>query len=70
MLLTHTHWDHINGFPFFAPAFVKGETFHIHAGHLTDKGGIQKVFASQMDNPVFPVPLEAMLSDVSAFGTN
>ena len=60
LLLTHTHWDHINGFPFFAPAFVKEETFHIYAGHLTDKGGIQKVFASQMDNPVFPVPLEAM----------
>jgi phosphoribosyl 1,2-cyclic phosphodiesterase len=60
LLLTHTHWDHINGFPFFAPAFKPGLTFHILAGHLQDKGGVQKVFASQMDNPVFPVPLEAM----------
>ena len=60
LLLTRNHWDHINGFPFFAPAFVKNETFHIYAGHLMDKGGIRKVFASQMANPVFPVPLEAM----------
>jgi phosphoribosyl 1,2-cyclic phosphodiesterase len=60
LLLTDTHCDHINGFPFFAPAFVKNETFHIYAGYLMDKGGIRKVFASQMDNPVFPVPREAM----------
>ncbi len=60
MLLTHTHWDHINGFPFFAPAFDPKETFHVLAGHMQDKGGIKGVFATQMDNPVFPVPLEAM----------
>ncbi len=40
MLLTHTHWDHINGFPFFAPAFDPKRTVHIMAGHLT--GGVGK----------------------------
>jgi phosphoribosyl 1,2-cyclic phosphodiesterase len=60
ILLTHTHWDHINGFPFFVPAFDKRRTFDIMAGHLTDKGGVKNIFETQMDNPMFPVPLEAM----------
>lgn len=64
ILLTHTHWDHINGFPFFGPAFVPGNSFDIHAGHLYDKGGIKEIFAAQMENPMFPVPLEAMLADL------
>lgn len=62
LLLSHTHWDHINGFPFFAPAFDPERQFDIHAGHLNDKGGIQKIFETQMDNPMFPVPLDAMKS--------
>ena len=65
ILLTHTHWDHINGFPFFAPAFDPSRKFGIHAGHLLDKGGIQKIMETQMQNPVFPVPLEAMQSKLT-----
>ena len=65
ILLTHTHWDHINGFPFFAPAFDPSRQFTVHAGHLIDKGGIQKIMETQMDNPVFPVPLDAMQSSLS-----
>jgi len=60
LLLTHTHWDHINGFPFFAPAFMKDWDIDIYAGHLRDLGGIQHVMANQMANPTFPVPLEAL----------
>ncbi|MBW7849907.1 MAG: MBL fold metallo-hydrolase [Rhodospirillales bacterium] len=60
LLLTHTHWDHINGFPFFGPAFNPRFSFHIMAGHLIAHGGIQQVLASQMTRPMFPVPLEAM----------
>jgi phosphoribosyl 1,2-cyclic phosphodiesterase len=60
ILLTHTHWDHINGFPFFTPAFDPNRQFDIFAGHLMDKGGIQNILETQMDNPMFPVPLEAM----------
>lgn len=60
LLLTHTHWDHINGFPFFIPAYRPDYTIHIKAGHLSSKGGIQHVLSTQMDNPMFPVPLEAM----------
>ncbi|MEQ9448848.1 MAG: MBL fold metallo-hydrolase, partial [Rhodospirillaceae bacterium] len=60
LLLTHSHWDHINGFPFFAPAFMPNNSFAIYAGHLSKAGGIQSVLASQMANPTFPVPLEAL----------
>ncbi len=60
LLLTHTHWDHINGFPFFRPAYDPNRRMHIFAGHLKDQGGIEKVLSQQMHEPVFPVPLDAM----------
>lgn len=60
LLLTHSHWDHINGFPFFAPAFSPDCSFHIMAGHLMQQGGIEAILASQMTHPMFPVPLGAM----------
>ena len=60
ILLSHTHWDHINGFPFFSPAFRPDRAFTIMAGHLTDKGGIENILATQMAQPTFPVPLEKM----------
>ncbi len=65
ILLSHTHWDHINGFPFFVPAFQDGYSFKIMAGHLADREGIQEVLAGQMSQPMFPVPIGAMLSHIS-----
>lgn len=59
LLLTHSHWDHINGFPFFGPGFHAGHEFKVMAGHLQD-GSIRDVLAGQMTQPTFPVPLEAM----------
>lgn len=61
LLMTHTHWDHINGFPFFTPAYDPNRSIHIMAGHLDHReGGIHGALAAQMDSPMFPVPLEAM----------
>lgn len=61
LLLSHTHWDHIQGFPFFAPAFDPSREFRILAGHLPPStGGIRTVLAGQMAEPNFPVPLEIM----------
>lgn len=65
ILLSHTHWDHINGFPFFSPAFRPDFSFKIMAGHLFDKNiGIRDVIAGQMNQPTFPVPLETMQSNM------
>jgi phosphoribosyl 1,2-cyclic phosphodiesterase len=61
LLLSHTHWDHINGFPFFRPAYDSQRRMHILAGHLKGQGlSIQGVLCQQMREPVFPVPLDAM----------
>lgn len=61
ILLSHTHWDHINGFPFFSPAFKPGYKFTVMAGHLRSHGiGIEDVLASQMNQPTFPVPIGIM----------
>jgi phosphoribosyl 1,2-cyclic phosphodiesterase len=60
VLFSHTHWDHINGFPFFEPAYQNGRTFRILAGHLSDAGGIRRALAGQMAQPMFPVPLDIM----------
>ncbi|MSP51520.1 MAG: MBL fold metallo-hydrolase [Alphaproteobacteria bacterium] len=65
MLMTHTHLDHINGFPFFSPAFHKDRAFTVMAGHLSDKGGIHRIIAGQMSKPTFPVPSEKMGSKLS-----
>lgn len=65
LMLTHTHWDHINGFPFFTPAYVPGNSFHVMAGHLCEMGGIREVLANQMANPTFPVPLEIMEANLT-----
>ncbi|GAB3450405.1 MBL fold metallo-hydrolase [Insolitispirillum peregrinum] len=64
LMLTHTHWDHINGFPFFAPAFQANRHFRIYAGHLQEMGGIYHVLANQMANPTFPVPLDALQANL------
>ena len=60
ILLSHMHWDHINGFPFFSPAFNANRHFVVMAGHMAEHGGLEKVIAGHMSQPVFPVPLEFM----------
>jgi len=62
LFLTHAHWDHINGFPFFAPGYQSNRTFEIRAAHLRPLGGVREVLAGQMGQPTFPVPLETMRS--------
>ncbi len=65
ILLTHTHWDHINGFPFFMPAYRPGCSLHIKAGHLIDNGGVENVLAGQMARPMFPVPMKELRASLS-----
>jgi phosphoribosyl 1,2-cyclic phosphodiesterase len=61
LLMSHTHWDHINGFPFFVPAYDPSWSLKIMAGHLAEgNSGIQDVLNAQMQGPMFPVPLETM----------
>lgn len=76
LLMSHTHWDHIHGFPFFAPAFIQNYHFEIMAGHLRPTPGvhqsmegaeshIHRVMSGQMTHPFFPVPIEIMRAKIS-----
>ena len=56
ILLGHTHWDHISGFPFFTPAFMSGNSFRIFGARDLDRS-LQSVLAGQMHQTYFPVPL-------------
>jgi phosphoribosyl 1,2-cyclic phosphodiesterase len=61
IVLSHTHWDHIQGFPFFAPAYDSRRGFLIAICGLERAGeDLETVFAAQMQAEFFPVPLEQM----------
>ncbi len=64
LFFTHTHWDHIQGFPFFQPAFVPGNQFHIYAVPGKNGQGIERRLNDQMLHPNFPVPLQIMGGDL------
>ena len=64
LLLSHTHLDHISGFPFFAPAYAKGFRLRIVSGHLSGNPSIEAVMARQMERPLFPVPLRTLGGDI------
>jgi len=52
--LSHLHWDHIMGFPFFAPAFDPEATIRIHAGHPDAEQALRR----QQEEISFPVPFD------------
>jgi CheY-like chemotaxis protein/phosphoribosyl 1,2-cyclic phosphodiesterase len=56
ILLGHTHWDHIQGFPFFSPAFVKGNSAAIYGPEGSSRS-LHEVLAGQMEFTYFPVEL-------------
>ncbi len=60
MFFTHSHWDHIQGFPFFVPAFIKGNRFHIYGAVAPNGATIEQRLNDQMLHPNFPVPLQIM----------
>jgi phosphoribosyl 1,2-cyclic phosphodiesterase len=64
LLVSHTHWDHIQGLPFFAPVYQKGNKFFVYARQRDDTH-LRAVFASQTDSPYFPVPFENVQADVA-----
>lgn len=63
ILISHTHWDHIQGMPFFSPLYRRGNKMHVFARQQADTH-LQAVFASQTEDPYFPVPLSALEADV------
>ncbi len=59
---SHVHWDHIQGFPFFAPIFfdrAAGVEINFHGG-MEWQSSLDQVLEGQMDEPVFPVKMEEL----------
>jgi len=63
LFLSHVHWDHIQGFPFFAPAMQKRSRIAIHGADSHDRT-LASIVHGQMEGPNFPVGLEQMGASV------
>lgn len=63
IILTHTHWDHIQGIPFFAPFYVKGNRFNIYSPFMDIK---ERLDYQQVDTH-FPITLDSMAASKRFF---
>jgi phosphoribosyl 1,2-cyclic phosphodiesterase len=64
ILVSHTHWDHIQGLPFFAPLYRTGSNIMVYARERNG-GHLRSVLASQTEAPYFPVPFNQVQADVT-----
>jgi phosphoribosyl 1,2-cyclic phosphodiesterase len=63
LLLTHTHWDHIQGLPFFMPVYKPQNQLHI-LGYEGARNGLGGILTSQMESPFFPINLHEVPANV------
>jgi len=59
-LISHTHWDHIQGLPFFGPGFIAGNRLTVHSPHAH----LEAAFVGQQNDIYFPVPLSYLRADL------
>ena len=64
LLLTHTHWDHIQGLPFFKPLSSAATQLTIY-GAAQEGVPLEDILGRQMDPMVFPVPLKALAAQIA-----
>jgi phosphoribosyl 1,2-cyclic phosphodiesterase len=60
VLVSHVHWDHIMGFPFFVPAFIPGNTIRIYSCHAK----LEQAIRRQNHEPCFPVEFTALAAKI------
>jgi phosphoribosyl 1,2-cyclic phosphodiesterase len=60
VFLSHAHWDHIMGFPFFTPSYIAGNLIRIHGCHQS----LREVFIRQQSNPCFPVDFRSLGANI------
>ena len=62
MFFSHLHWDHVQGFPFFGPAYLP--TSQLKLFGPSEHGALERALARQMEPPNFPVTLSAMRAQI------
>jgi len=60
IFMSHVHWDHIMGFPFFTPAYIPGNRIFIYGGHAI----LDEAFRRQQAPPSFPVDFSVLHADI------
>ena len=61
--MSHVHWDHIMGFPFFPPAYIPGNTIRIHGAH--ELVVLEEAFHRQHSDPCFPVQWDQLSATIN-----
>jgi len=64
ILLSHTHWDHIQGFPFFAPLFVPGNQITV-SGPAGSGHSLREVLSGQMEYTYFPIEIDQLPATIT-----
>jgi phosphoribosyl 1,2-cyclic phosphodiesterase/ActR/RegA family two-component response regulator len=64
LFITHPHYDHINGIPFFVPLYLKGNHFDIYGPNQGDLS-IESLLNNQMENVYFPVTMKEFIADLN-----
>jgi len=64
LFITHPHWDHIQGFPFFTPFYQKQNSFRIHMPEQY-RGGAEEILSGHLTKTFFPVTLDMLGSDLT-----
>lgn len=64
IFITHPHWDHIQGFPFFSPFYEKENSFRIHLPEQY-RGGAEEILSGHLTKTFFPVTLNMLASELT-----
>ncbi|GMO54713.1 MAG: MBL fold metallo-hydrolase [Termitinemataceae bacterium] len=65
IFLSHTHWDHILGFPLFVPIFVPNAKIHMRGPYFSDGESLKSVFTQLMSHNHWPIRLNELPSSVT-----
>jgi len=65
IFLTHTHWDHILGFPFFAPIYIPGTRLNIYGPVTFENDSLRNIVGGQLSYQYFPIRQSELSADIA-----